>query len=106
MKHVLSINDLSTKEIENILARANHHAEVSRRANKKQNILTGRTLINLFVETSTRTLTSFELAAKRLDADVITMNVEKSSITVKGETLADTAMTFKRDAPGFHRHPP
>jgi len=101
MRHLLSINDLNVAEITNILDRANFHAEISRRDNKKQHLLTGRTLINLFVETSTRTLTSFELAAKRLDADVITMNVEKSSITVKGESLADTAMTLNAMHPDF-----
>lgn len=101
MRHLLSINDLSVTEINNILKRANHHAKINNGDNKKQKILTGRTLINLFVETSTRTLTSFELAAKRLDADVITMNVEKSSITVKGETLADTAMTLNAMHPDF-----
>ncbi len=101
MRHLLSINDLSVKEITNILDRANFHAEINRKANKKQHLLTGRTLINLFVETSTRTLISFELAAKRLDADVINMNVEKSSITVKGESLGDTAMTLNAMHPDF-----
>ncbi len=101
MKHLLSINDLSVADISKILDRANEHAKVNRSLNKKQAILTGRTAINLFVETSTRTLTSFELAAKRLDCDVITMNVEKSSITVKGESLADTAMTLNAMHPDF-----
>ena len=101
MKHLLSINDFSVEDINKILDRANHHASINRQVNKKQEILTGRTLINLFVETSTRTLTSFELAAKRLNADVITMNVEKSSITVKGESLTDTAMTLNAMHPDF-----
>ena len=101
MKHLLSINDLELEEITKILDRANIHAKVNRQADKKQNSLAGRTLINLFVETSTRTLISFELAAKRLNADVINMNVEKSSITVKGETLADTAMTLNAMHPDF-----
>lgn len=101
MKHLLSVNDLCIEDINNILERTNSHLQVNRQANKKQALLTGRTLINLFVETSTRTLTSFELAAKRLDVDVITMNVEKSSITVKGETLADTAMTLNAMHPDY-----
>lgn len=101
MTNLISILDLSIGEIEGILARAVEHLAVNRGKNKSQKSLSGRTLINLFVETSTRTLTSFELAAKRLDADVITMNVEKSSITVKGETLADTAMTLNAMHPDF-----
>ena len=101
MKHLLSVNDLNTKEIAKILTRANHYAVTNRKSNKKQKKLTGRTLINLFVETSTRTLTSFELAAKRLDVDVITMNVDKSAITVKGESLVDTAMTLNAMHPDF-----
>lgn len=101
MKHLLSIDDLTNAEVEQILQRAKHHIAINNQKNKHQETLLGRTLINLFVETSTRTLTSFELAAKRLSADVITMNVEKSSITVKGETLADTAMTLNAMQPDF-----
>lgn len=101
MKNLLSIQDLNIDEIEKILERAQAHLAVNRQVNKSQNSLVGRTLINLFVENSTRTLTSFELAAKRLGADVITMNVEKSSITVKGESLIDTAMTLNAMHPDF-----
>jgi len=101
MKHLLSINDLNVEEITKILDRANYHAKVNRQVNKKQPQLSGRTLINLFVETSTRTLISFELAALRLSMDVINMNVEKSSITVKGESLADTVMTLNAMHPDF-----
>jgi aspartate carbamoyltransferase catalytic subunit len=101
MKNLLSIEDLTIDEIEKILERAQAHTIINRQANKSQNTLVGRTLINLFVENSTRTLTSFELAAKRLGADVITMNVEKSSITVKGESLIDTAMTLNAMHPDF-----
>lgn len=101
MKHLLSIDDFSDEDVRKVLERAKHHAQINRQSNKKQTSLEGRTLINLFVETSTRTLTSFELAAKRLSADVITMNVEKSSITVKGESLVDTAMTLNAMQPDF-----
>ncbi len=101
MKNLISIEDLSTDEVQGILARAKENLAINRGVNKSQKILTGRTLINLFVETSTRTLTSFELAAKRLDADVITMNVEKSSISVKGESMVDTAMTLNAMHPDF-----
>ncbi|PIR32419.1 MAG: aspartate carbamoyltransferase catalytic subunit [Alphaproteobacteria bacterium CG11_big_fil_rev_8_21_14_0_20_44_7] len=100
MKHLLSIADLSPKEIEEILDRANHHRDVNRHSNKKQAVLAGRTLINLFVENSTRTITSFELAGKRLGADVITMQADSSSLR-KGETLIDTAMTLNAMHPDF-----
>jgi aspartate carbamoyltransferase catalytic subunit len=72
--------------------------EVSRRINKKQSILSGRTQINLFYEASTRTQASFELAGKRLGADVMNMSVARSSET-KGETLIDTAMTLNAMRP-------
>ena len=92
-KHLLSIKDLSVTEIESILKVANNFL------NKKQipkNILKnikGKTLINLFFEDSTRTLTSFELAGKKLGASVINMAVATSAIK-KGESLIDTAMTL------------
>ena len=92
-KHLLSIKDLSVTEIEGILKVANNFL------NKKQipkNILKnikGKTLINLFFEDSTRTLTSFELAGKKLGASVINMAVATSAIK-KGESLIDTAMTL------------
>lgn len=103
MKHLLSIADLSPAQIEAIIKRANHHADVNRSKNgkaKKQSTLAGRTLINLFFENSTRTVTSFELAGKRLGADVINMQTDTSS-TRKGETLLDTAMTLNAMHPDF-----
>jgi aspartate carbamoyltransferase catalytic subunit len=106
MKHLLSIADLSTTEITKLLQRANHHAEVNRHSNKKQAILSGRTVINLFFENSTRTVTSFELAGQRLGADVITMATDNSSLR-KGETLLDTALTLNAMHPDYIivRHP-
>ena len=101
MKHLLSIDDLSPEDITKILARANHHFDINNQENKKQVSLEGRTLINLFVETSTRTLTSFELAAKRLGMDVININIEQASIRVKGETIMDTVTTLNAMHPDF-----
>jgi aspartate carbamoyltransferase catalytic subunit len=100
MRHLLSIDDLSVKEIKKILERANHHVQVNRHSNKKQAILSGRTIINLFFENSTRTLTSFELAGKRLGADVINIATHSSSLS-KGETLLDTAMTLNAMHPDY-----
>ncbi len=80
-------------EIVEILDRADGYVETNRAASKGSDLLAGRTVINLFFETSTRTRTSFELAGKRLGADVINMEVAWSSIK-KGETLIDTAMTL------------
>jgi len=100
MKHLLSIEDLSVKDINWILDRANHHAEINRHSNKRQAILAGRTVINLFFENSTRTITSFELAGKRLGADVINISTDTSSLS-KGETLLDTAMTLNAMHPDF-----
>jgi aspartate carbamoyltransferase catalytic subunit len=100
MKHLLSTADLTTAQIEKIIQRANHHLTINRQPNKKQNTLDGRSVINLFFENSTRTLTSFELAGKRLGADVITMTPETSSLR-KGETLLDTALTLNAMHPDF-----
>lgn len=100
MKHLISIADLSPTEIENIIKRANYHAGINRHANKKQSVLAGRTLINLFFENSTRTITSFELAGKRLGADVINIATDSSSLS-KGETLLDTALTLNAMHPDF-----
>ncbi|MEK9845382.1 MAG: aspartate carbamoyltransferase catalytic subunit, partial [Thalassospira sp.] len=91
--HLLGIEGLTPGEITLILDRAQHYAEKNRSADKTSNILAGATVVNLFYENSTRTLTSFELAAKRLGADVINMTVGTSSVK-KGETLIDTAMTL------------
>ncbi|MGB0844043.1 MAG: aspartate carbamoyltransferase catalytic subunit [Alphaproteobacteria bacterium] len=91
--HVLGIEGLAPQEISYLLDRANYYAELNRSPLKKVDTLVGKTVINLFYENSTRTRTSFEIAAKRMGADVINMNVASSSIK-KGETLIDTASTL------------
>ena len=92
-KHLLGIQDLNISEIKYILSEAQQFIELNRSKNKKLNILKGKTQINLFFEPSTRTQSSFELAGKRLGADVMSMNITNSAIK-KGETLIDTAMTL------------
>ncbi|MBN06478.1 MAG: aspartate carbamoyltransferase catalytic subunit [Rhodospirillaceae bacterium] len=92
-RHLLGIEGLSPIEITALLDTAERYVGQNRQANKKSELLQGRTVINLFFEDSTRTRTSFELAGKRLGADVINMSVANSSIK-KGETLIDTAMTL------------
>jgi len=92
-RHLLGTEGLSAGEIVLLLDRAEGYVEQNRQVDKKQALLRGRTQINLFYENSTRTRTSFELAGKRLGADVINMSVATSSIK-KGETLIDTAMTL------------
>jgi aspartate carbamoyltransferase catalytic subunit len=96
--HLLGIEGLSRPEIEGLLALAEDYVALSRSASKKAAILKGRTLINLFFEASTRTQSSFELAGKRLGADVLNMSVKTSSVT-KGETLIDTASTLNAMRP-------
>jgi len=93
MKHLLGVDRLSREEIERILDRAESFAEVGRRDIKKVPTLRGRTIVNLFYEASTRTLSSFELAAKRLSADVVSVKSAGSSVD-KGESLKDTVATF------------
>jgi aspartate carbamoyltransferase catalytic subunit len=93
MKHLLSIEDVTRADIERLLARAESFAEVSGRPIKKVPALRGRTVINLFYEASTRTSSSFELAAKRLSADVINVKSSGSSVE-KGESLKDTVQTL------------
>ncbi|MBF0359096.1 MAG: aspartate carbamoyltransferase catalytic subunit [Magnetococcales bacterium] len=88
-KHLLGMADLSREEIISILDTAASFREVNRRDIKKVPTLRGKTVINLFYENSTRTRTSFELAGKRMSADVINMSVASSSVK-KGETLIDT----------------
>ena len=78
MKHLLSIEDTTREDIERLLARAESFAEVSGRPIKKVPALRGRTVINLFYEASTRTRSSFELAAKRLSADVVNFSASGS----------------------------
>ena len=92
-RHILDIARLNAMDIDQILSLAEHYAKVARTADKKSDLLRGKTQINLFFENSTRTRTSFELAGKRLGADVINMSVGSSSVK-KGETLIDTAMTL------------
>ncbi len=92
-RHLLGIEGLSPGEITALLDKSNIFVEQNRAADKKLNSMLGRTVINLFFEGSTRTRTSFELAGKRLSADVINMAVSTSSVG-KGETLIDTAMTL------------
>ncbi|MBK6811756.1 MAG: aspartate carbamoyltransferase catalytic subunit [Sandaracinaceae bacterium] len=93
-RHVLGIEDLSRADIEHILDTSNAFLEVSRRPVRKVPTLRGKTVINLFYENSTRTRTSFELAGKRMSADVINISVASSSVT-KGETLYDTCKTLE-----------
>ncbi|MBM3486156.1 MAG: aspartate carbamoyltransferase catalytic subunit [Alphaproteobacteria bacterium] len=92
-RHILGIAGLARDEIAFLLDLADSYVDQNRRADKKNAVLRGRTLINLFFEDSTRTRTSFELAGKRLGADVINMSVATSAVK-KGETLIDTAMTL------------
>ena len=92
-RHLLSIEDLTREDIERILARAASFAEVSSREIKKVPTLRGRTVINLFYEASTRTTASFELAAKRLSADVSNQRADGSSVA-KGESLKDHVLTL------------
>ena len=97
-RHLLGINGLSPLDIELLLDRADDAVGLSRRKDKKSSTLRGRTQINLFYEASTRTQASFELAGKRLGADVMNMAVASSSVK-KGETLIDTAMTLNAMRP-------
>ncbi|HRD76189.1 MAG TPA: aspartate carbamoyltransferase catalytic subunit [Hyphomicrobiaceae bacterium] len=97
-RHLLTCEGLSAAEITSLLDLADKAAETNRQINKKRDVLRGRTLINLFFEASTRTQSSFELAGKRLGADVMNMNVATSSMQ-KGETLIDTAMTLNAMRP-------
>jgi len=92
-RHLLGIEGLSREAIVGLLDRADTFVDVNRQIDKKQSQLRGRTQINLFFEASTRTQSSFELAGKRLGADVMNMSVSSSSIR-KGETLIDTAITL------------
>ncbi len=105
-RHLLGIEPLARAEIDALLDVAEGYVDLNRRPEKKISRLRGRTVINLFFETSTRTRTSFELAGKRLGADTINMSVNTSSIK-KGETLIDTAMTLNAMRPDVLvvRHP-
>ncbi|WP_439814730.1 aspartate carbamoyltransferase catalytic subunit [Zavarzinia sp. CC-PAN008] len=92
-RHLLGIEGLSAQTIAGLLDLSETYVELSRQVDKKRAVMRGRTQINLFFETSTRTSTSFELAGKRLGADVINMAVARSAVQ-KGETLLDTALTL------------
>jgi aspartate carbamoyltransferase catalytic subunit len=92
-QHLLGIEGLPRSEILSLLDLGDRYVEVSRQIDKRHDVLSGRTQINLFYETSTRTQSSFEIAGKRLGADVMNMAVATSSVT-KGETLLDTAITL------------
>lgn len=92
-RHLLGIEGLSRDEISGLLDLAEEFVELNRQIEKKRASLRGRTQINLFFEASTRTQSSFELAGKRLGADVMNMAVSQSAMR-KGETLIDTAITL------------
>ena len=104
--HLVETADLNTKEIEFILDEAKKFIIFNKKRVKKSNLLEGRTVFNLFFEDSTRTRTSFEVAAKRLGADLINVAVKDSSIN-KGETLLDTMTTINSMNPDvlIVRHP-
>src|SRR5882757_264244 len=97
-KDLLGIRELSAAEITHILDTAEGFRDISRRDIKKVPALRGRTVINLFFEPSTRTRTSFEIAAKRLSADAVNVSVSTSSVS-KGETLMDTARNLEAMSP-------
>lgn len=99
-QHLLAIGDLSPSEITALLDLALTYVNVNRQSEKASDILTGQTQVNLFFEASTRTQSSFEIAGKRLGADVMNMAVSTSSIS-KGETVLDTAMTINAMHPDF-----
>src|SRR5262245_58479305 len=97
-KDLLGIADLTVEEINLILDTSETFRDVNARQIKKVPTLRGKTVVNLFFEASTRTRTSFEIAAKRLSADAINISASTSSV-VKGETLIDTALNLQAMAP-------
>ncbi len=97
-RHLLSIEDLSASDARMLIARAEYFVPLLDERVKKLDTLRGRTLVNLFFENSTRTQSSFELAGKRMGADVVNMSVKSSSVA-KGETLIDTAATLNAMSP-------
>lgn len=105
-KDLLGIADLSLEELQLLLETARRFKSADPKNQKKFSDLQGRTLVNLFIEPSTRTRTSFELAATRLGADVVNINATASSLT-KGESLKDTALTLQANHVDFIviRHP-
>jgi aspartate carbamoyltransferase catalytic subunit len=106
MRHLLAIDELERDDVERIMARAASFAEVGRRDIKKVPTLRGRTIVSVFYEASTRTSSSFELAAKRLSADVVSIKAAGSAVE-KGESLKDTIATLSAYAPEaiVIRHP-
>ena len=98
LPHLLGIEGLAPETISGLLDLSESYIDQNRSLDKRRDVLSGRTVINLFFENSTRTRTSFEVAAKRLGADVINMDVATSSVR-KGETLLDTAMTLNAMRP-------
>lgn len=98
LKHLLGIRELSVDQITYLLDTAETFRDVSKREIKKVPALRGRTVINLFFEASTRTRTSFEIAAKRLSADAVNISISTSSVS-KGETLLDTARNLEAMSP-------
>jgi len=98
LKHLLGIRELTVNQITHLLDTAQSFLDISKREIKKVPALRGRTVINLFFEPSTRTRTSFEIAAKRLSADAVNISVSTSSVS-KGETLLDTARNLEAMAP-------
>jgi aspartate carbamoyltransferase catalytic subunit len=98
VKHLLTVEYLAREDIERIMERAESFAEIGRRDIKKVPTLRGRTIVNLFFESSTRTSSSFELASKRLSADVVSVKSAGSSVD-KGESLKDTVATLSAYAP-------
>jgi aspartate carbamoyltransferase catalytic subunit len=105
-RNLLSISDLSQADVERLLATARSFAHSQERDNKKLPTLRGRLILNVFYESSTRTSSSFELAAKRLSADTMTLKAVGSSVD-KGESLKDTALTLSAYDPDVIviRHP-
>ncbi|WP_108260561.1 aspartate carbamoyltransferase catalytic subunit [Mangrovicoccus ximenensis] len=105
-KHLLGIEPLHPEEIRTVLDLADSYAEMNRREHKHGDALAGMTQVNMFFENSTRTQSSFELAGKRLGADVMSMSMQTSSVK-KGETLIDTAVTLNAMHPDLLvvRHP-
>ena len=96
--HLLGLMGLNPLQLTSILDKADHYAELARAGQRGAPLLKNKTVINLFFENSTRTMSSFEIAAKRLGADVVNMPVAASSVK-KGETLIDTAMTLNAMKP-------
>ena len=97
-RHLLGIEGLNRLDIETLLELGDRYVELNRSRVKHANVLAGQTLVNLFFENSTRTQGSFEIAGRRLGADVVTMPIATSSVK-KGETLIDTAMTLNAMRP-------